>query len=176
MGLRYEFTSIPASSKLQSLNAASSVAGVLTIGPAHTAEEELCPPHRRRLCARMQTPPSGPASASTMTLSTTTSERRLRRPSSQVTETVAANTPAAATTSGFLAVGGLPTNANFATVAAARAATTAYVPNQKVPLFLNSGRWAYSMYSIRTTLRKSVMLGLVASTLTFRIRSTFRPR
>ncbi len=128
LGLRYEFTSVPASSKLQSLNTAASVPGLISFNQPN--------PQKKNFAPRIGVAYAPNASTSIRAafginydviydnIGTTTAP-----PQFQITENIA-GTP---NQTSFLATGGLPANQTFATLAAQRAATTAYVPDQKVP-------------------------------------------
>ncbi len=128
LGLRYEFTSVPASEKEQALNIAASVPGLITFGKPTPQYKNFAP----RIGAAYALDENTAVHAAFGinydvlydNIGTTTAP-----PQFQTTENVNIN----AATPGFLAGGGLPANATFATLAQQRAATSAYVPNQKLP-------------------------------------------
>ena len=128
LGLRYEFTSVPASSKLQSLNSAASVPGLITFGQPTAQHKNFAPRIGVNYAPNENTSIKAAFGINYDVIydniGTTTAP-----PQFQITE----NVNLAAAAPGFLAGGGLPANATFASVAAQKAATTAFVPNQHVP-------------------------------------------
>jgi hypothetical protein len=128
LGLRYEFTSVPASEKLQSLNTLASVPGLITFNQPVPQKTNFAPRIGVAYAPNENTSIRAGFGINYDVLydniGTTTAP-----PQFQVTENVTLGT----FTPGFLAGGGLPQNATFATLAAQRAATSAYVPDQKLP-------------------------------------------
>ncbi len=128
LGLRYEFTSVPASEKEQALNIAASVPGLITFGKPTPQYKNFAPRIGVAYALDENTAVHAAFGINYDVLydniGTTTAP-----PQFQTTEDVNLN----AATSGFLAGGGLPANATFATLAQQRAATSAFVPNQKLP-------------------------------------------
>jgi Carboxypeptidase regulatory-like domain/TonB dependent receptor len=128
LGLRYEFTSVPASEKQQALNSAASVPGLITFGKPAPQYTNFAP--RIGLAYSPDENTSLRAAFGINydvlydNIGTTTAP-----PQFQTTE----NVTLSAATPGFLAGGGLPQNATFTTLAQQRAATAAYVPDQKLP-------------------------------------------
>jgi hypothetical protein len=128
LGLRWEFTSLPASEKQQALNIAASVPGLITFGKPTPQYSNFAP--RIGLAYAPDANTSLRAAFGINydvlydNIGTTTAP-----PQFQTTENV--NTKVS--TPNFLASGGLPEHATFATLAQQRAATTAFVPNQKLP-------------------------------------------
>jgi Carboxypeptidase regulatory-like domain/TonB dependent receptor/TonB-dependent Receptor Plug Domain len=128
LGLRYEFTSVPASEKEQALNIAASVPGLITFGKPTPQYKNFAPRVGVAYAPNENTAVHAAFGINYDVLydniGTTTAP-----PQFQTTENVNIN----AATPGFLAGGGLPANATFATLAQQRAATSAFVPNQKLP-------------------------------------------
>jgi hypothetical protein len=128
LGLRYEFTSVPFSEKEQALNIAASVPGLISFGKPTPQYKNFAP---RIGIAYAPNENTSVRAAFGMNydvlydnIGTTTAP-----PQFQTTE----NVTLSASTPGFLAGGGLPANATFSTLAQQRAATSAFVPNQKLP-------------------------------------------
>jgi hypothetical protein len=128
LGLRYEFTSVPFSEKEQALNIAASVPGLISFGKPTPQYKNFAP---RIGIAYAPNENTSVRAAFGMNydvlydnIGTTTAP-----PQFQTTE----NLTLSASTPGFLAGGGLPANATFSTLAQQRAATSAFVPNQKLP-------------------------------------------
>lgn len=128
IGLRWEFTSLPASEKLQSLNSAASVPGLISFTKPTPQKLNFLP----RL-GFAYAPDQNTSIRAAFGINYDVLYDNLgllsAPPQFQTTENVALTTP----TPGFLANGGLPANATFPTLAAQRAATTGYVPNQILP-------------------------------------------
>ncbi|HSY67605.1 MAG TPA: TonB-dependent receptor [Edaphobacter sp.] len=128
LGLRYEFTSVPASEKEQALNIAASVPGLITFGKPTPQYKNFAPRIGVAYAPDENTAVHAAFGINYDVLydniGTTTAP-----PQFQTTENVDINTAKP----GFLAGGGLPANATFATLAQQRAATSAFVPNQKLP-------------------------------------------
>jgi hypothetical protein len=128
LGLRYEFTSVPFSEKQQSLNIAASVPGLISFGQPKAQHTNFAPRIGVAFAPDENTSIRAAFGINYDVLydniGTTTAP-----PQFQTTEnvTLSANTP------GFLAGGGLPANATFANLAQQRAATSAFVPDQKLP-------------------------------------------
>jgi hypothetical protein len=128
LGLRYEFTSLPASEKLQSLNSAASVSGLISFSQPTPQYKNFAPRIGFAYAPDQNTSIRAGFGMGYDVLydniGLTTAP-----PQFQTTESVNIGV----TTTGFLAGGGLPANTNFANLAAQRAATTGFVPNQKLP-------------------------------------------
>ncbi len=128
LGLRYEFTSVPFSEKEQSLNAAASVPGLISFSKPTPQYKNFAPRVGINYAPNQDTSIRAAFGINYDVLydniGTTTAP-----PQFQTTENV--NT--AVQTPNFLANGGLPANTTFSTLAGQRAATSAYVPNQKLP-------------------------------------------
>lgn len=128
LGLRYEFTSVPFSQKEQALNIAASVPGLITFGKPKPQYTNFAPRIGIAFAPDENTSIRAAFGINYDVLydniGTTTAP-----PQFQTTENVSltANTP------NFLASGGLPANATFANLAQQRAATSAFVPDQKLP-------------------------------------------
>jgi hypothetical protein len=128
LGLRYEFTSVPFSEKEQALNIAASVPGLITFGKPAPQYKNFAP--RIGLAYAPDENTSIRAAFGINydvlydNIGTTSAP-----PQFQTTE----NVTLTAATPNFLANGGLPQNATFTTLAQQRAATAAYVPDQKLP-------------------------------------------
>ncbi len=128
LGLRYEFTSVPASEKQQALNIAASVPGLITFGKPSPQYKNFAPRIGLAYAPNENTSLRAAFGINYDVLydniGTTTAP-----PQFQTTENVVLTTA----TPSFLANGGLPQNATFTTLAQQRAATAAYVPDQKLP-------------------------------------------
>jgi hypothetical protein len=138
VGLRYEFTSVPFSSKEQKLNSAASVPGLISfnepkpqylnfaprLGFAYAPNENTSIRAGFGIGYDVLYDNLGTLSAPPQFQTTTD------------VDTTAPQTP------GFLAGGGLPSTFTFASLAAQRAATSAYIPNQKLPY---SEQWTLSV-------------------------------
>ena len=130
IGLRYEFTSVPKGEKLQALNSAASVPGLITFAEPKPQYKNFAP----RLGFAYA--PNGNTSIRAGfginydvlydNIGTTGAP-----PQFQSTENV--DPAAAGVMPNFLASGGLPANFAFTSLAQQRLATTAYVPDQKLP-------------------------------------------
>jgi hypothetical protein len=129
LGLRYEFTSIPAGEKLQALNAAASVAGLITFGKPAPQYKNFAPRIGFAFAPDANTSIRGGFGMGYDVLydNIGTTEAPPQFQSTENVDTSAAQTP------NFLGSGGLPATFTFSTVAQQRAATTAYVPNQQLP-------------------------------------------
>ena len=128
LGLRWEFTSLPASEKLQSLNSAASVAGLISFNEP-TPQKLNFLPRLGMAYAPDQNTSIRAAFGINYDVLYDNIGLTVAPPQFQTTEnvTLSAGTP------NFLANGGLPANATFPTLALQRAATTGYVPNQVLP-------------------------------------------
>ena len=128
LGLRYEFTSVPASEKQQALNIAASVPGLITFGKPAPQYTNFAPRIGLNYAPDENTSIRAAFGINYDVLydniGTTTAP-----PQFQTTE----NVTLSVATPGFLAGGGLPQNATFSNLAQQRAATAAYVPDQKLP-------------------------------------------
>jgi hypothetical protein len=128
LGLRWEFTSLPASEKLQSLNIAASVPGLISFSQPTPQKTNFMP---RIGVAYAPNEDTSIRAAFGINYDVLYDNIGLTvsPPQFQTTEnvTLSAGTP------NFLANGGLPANATFPTLAAQRAATTGYIPNQILP-------------------------------------------
>jgi TonB dependent receptor len=127
-GLRWEFTSVPFSEKEQALNIAASVPGLITFGKPSPQYKNFAPRIGIAFAPDENTAIHAAFGINYDVLydniGTTTAP-----PQFQTTENVTLTTA----TPNFLANGGLPANATFSNIAQQRAATTAFVPNQKLP-------------------------------------------
>ena len=132
VGLRYEFTSVPAGEKEQSFNSAASVPGLLTFNKPVPQKKNFLPRIGFAYSPDSNTSIRGGFGMGLDVLYDNIGTTEAP-PQFQGTETV--NT--AVSTPNFLATGGLPPSFTFPTLAAQRAATTAYVPNQVLPYALN---------------------------------------
>jgi hypothetical protein len=128
IGLRWEFTSLPASEKLQSLNSAASVPGLLSFNEP-TPQKRNFLPRIGLAFAPDQNTSIRAAFGINYDVLFDNIGLTVSPPQFQTTE----NVTLSAATPNFLANGGLPANATFPTLAAQRAATTGYVPNQVLP-------------------------------------------
>jgi hypothetical protein len=128
LGLRYEFTSVPFSQKQQALNIAASVPGLITFGKPSPQYKNFAPRIGVAYAPDENTSLRAAFGINYDVLydniGTTTAP-----PQFQTTESVTLTTA----TPNFLANGGLPAHATFATLAQQRAATSAFVPNQELP-------------------------------------------
>jgi len=137
LGLRYEHTTIPYSERLQTLNAAASVPGLIAFTKPNSQSKNFAP----RIGLNYS--PDGSTSIRAGfgigydvlydNIGTTSAP-----PQFQTTQNVnlAANSP------NFLGGGGLPANAAISSVASQRALTSGYVPDQKLPY---SEQWVLSV-------------------------------
>ena len=136
-GVRYEFTSVPVGERSQNLNAIASAPGVLTFGTPQPSYKSVAP----RIGIEY-----APDSKTSIRLGYGIAYDVLFDnlgtlsfpPEFSVTQDVGVGTAPAPGSANFLKNGGLPPGSGsgtttFATAAAARAATSAYVPNQIVP-------------------------------------------
>lgn len=128
LGLRYEFTSVPFSEKQQSLNIAASVPGLITFGQPKAQHTNFAPRIGINFAPDENTSVRAAFGINYDVLydniGTTTAP-----PQFQTTE----NVTLSVSTPNFLANGGLPANATFSNLAQQRAATSAFVPDQKLP-------------------------------------------
>lgn len=128
LGLRWEFTSLPASEKLQSLNSAASVSGLIAFNEPKPQKTNFLPRIGLAYAPDQNTSVRAAFGINYDVLFDNIG-LTVSPPQFQTTEnvTLSAGTP------NFLANGGLPANATFPTLAAQRAATTGYVPDQVLP-------------------------------------------
>ncbi len=140
-GLRYEFTSVPAGQRVQSLNAAASAPGYLTFGSPQPQYKNFAP---RLGVAWAPNQNTSVRAGFGMAYDVLFDNLGILSspPQFSSTEDVDPTAP----TPNFLASGGLPPGSGslqtFPTVAAQRAATSAYVPNQRLPY---SETWSLSV-------------------------------
>ena len=128
LGLRWEFTSVPASEKLQSLNSAASVPGVLVFNEPKPQKKNFMPRVGFAYAPDENTSIRAAFGINYDVLYDNIG-LTVTPPQFQTTE----NVTLSASTPSFLANGGLPANATFPTLAAQRAATTGYIPDQILP-------------------------------------------
>ncbi|MBV9404017.1 MAG: TonB-dependent receptor, partial [Acidobacteriaceae bacterium] len=131
LGLRYEYLTIPLGENSQSLNASASVPGVLVFHSPNTQKTDLMP----RVGVAYSPGTSGKTSIRAgfgLSYDVLYDNLGLNSPAPQLATTVDANPLGPA---GFLAGGGIPANTSVAPPegAAARARTSAYIPDQKRP-------------------------------------------
>jgi len=134
-GVRYEFTSVPVGEREQSLNAAASVPGLINFAAPQPQYKNFAP----RIGINWAPDDKTSIRAGFGTAYDVLFDNLgllTFPPQYSSTNTVGTNGPAAGSPN-FLANGGLPagtgTLATFPTVAAQRAATSAYMPNQQLP-------------------------------------------
>lgn len=129
LGLRWEFTSVPASEKLQALNTLASVPGLITFAKPTPQYKNFAPRIGFNFAPDENTTIRGGFGIGYDVLydNIGTTEAPPQFQSTLNVPSLAVNTP------NFLGSGGLPGTFSFTTVAAQRAATTAFVPNQKLP-------------------------------------------
>ncbi len=128
LGLRWEFTSLPASEKLQSLNSAASVPGLISFNKPQPQYTNFLPRVGLAYAPDENTSIRAAFGINYDVLFDNIG-LTVSPPQFQTTEnvTLSAGTP------NFLGSGGLPANATFSTLAAQRAATTGYIPDQVLP-------------------------------------------
>jgi hypothetical protein len=129
-GLRYEFTSVPAGEKLQSLNDAASVAGLISFAKPEPFRKGFAPRVGFAFAPNSTTSIRGGFAIGYDVLFDNIGTT-LAPPQQQVTE----NVSTAVSTSDFLKNGGLPGQApaTYPTLADQRAASTHFIPNQTLP-------------------------------------------
>jgi hypothetical protein len=133
LGGRYEYTGVPLGEQQQSANSAASVAGLITFGVPKAQKKNFVPRIGFAYSPDAKTVVRGGFGMGYDVLYDNLGVLSAA-PQYQVTEDVPSYTNL---TTGFLAGGGLPEHATFATLAQQRAATTAYVPDQKLPYAIN---------------------------------------
>lgn len=129
-GVRYEFTSVPAGEKIQALNSAASVPGLISFNKPQPYRKGFAPRFGFAFSPDSQTSFRGGFAIGYDVLFDNIGTTEAP-PQQQVTE----NVSTATSTSNFLAGGGLPGQAppTYANVTAQRNATSHYVPNQFLP-------------------------------------------
>ena len=152
LGLRYEFTSVPSGERLQSLNSAASVPGLINFSSPQ--------PQYKNFAPRVGFAYSPGASGNTsirggfgMAYDVLYDNLGLLTVPPQFGGTCNITAPNAAcpfSATAFLATGGLPAGTgsglqSFATVADQRLATTGYLPNQKLPY---SENWNFGIQHV----------------------------
>jgi len=132
MGVRYEYTGVPVGEQQQVANAAASVPGLITFGVPAAQKANFVPRFGFAYSLDSKTVVRGGFGMGYDVLYDNLGILS-SAPQYQITEdgVLSAYTP------GFLAGGGLPAHATFSTIAQQRAATTAYVPDQKLPYAIN---------------------------------------
>jgi hypothetical protein len=133
LGVRYEYTGIPLGEQQQSANSAASVAGLITFGVPKAQKTNFVPRFGFAYSPDSKTVIRGGFGMGYDVLYDNLGILSAA-PQYQITEDVPSLTNQ---TTGFLAGGGLPAHATFATVAQQRAKTTSYVPDQKLPYAIN---------------------------------------
>jgi hypothetical protein len=130
LGLRYEFTAVPAGEKIQALDIAASVPGLITFGKPEPYKKAFAPRVGFAYAPNAETSVRAGFAIGYDVLFDNIGTT-LAPPQQQVTE----NVDTSVSTTGFLAGGGLAANApsTYASVAAQRAASTHYIPNQALP-------------------------------------------
>jgi hypothetical protein len=132
-GLRYEFTSVPVGFRQQALNAGSSVAGLINFGAPQPAYTSFAPRVGVNWAPDAKTSVRGGFGMAYDVLFDNLGTLSFPPQLSQ-TQDVGTGSAPAFSSPNFLAGGGLPPTASAnLTVAQAKAATSAYLPNQVVP-------------------------------------------
>jgi len=139
LGIRYEYTGTPAGTGLQALNAGSSVPGLLSFARPKAQKKNFAP----RVGFAYSPGNNGNTSIRggfAMAYDVIYDNLPILSLPPQLSGTCDVGTPSATcnyTDTGFLANGGLPSGGtgvtNFASAAASRAATGAFIPDQKLP-------------------------------------------
>jgi hypothetical protein len=139
-GLRYEFTSVPTGERAQALNAGASLPGLITFAAPQPQYKNFAPRFGVAYAADEKTSIRAGFGIAYDVLFDNLGLLSFPPQYSATTNVVAPGTAGAAYVYGqpaFLAGGGLPAGTGtlntYATVAAQRAATSAYLPNQSVP-------------------------------------------
>jgi hypothetical protein len=139
-GVRYEFTSVPVGERAQALNIGASLPGLITFSAPQPQYTNLAPRVGVAYAVDEKTSIRAGFSEATDVLFDNLGLLSFPPQYSSTTNVVAPGTAGAIATFGepnFLATGGLPAGTGglntYATVAAQRAATSAYLPNQIVP-------------------------------------------
>lgn len=136
-GLRYEFTSVPTGERAQSLNAIASVPGLINFGVPQPAYTSFAPRFGAVWAPDQKTSIRAGFGIAYDVLFDNLGVLAFP-PEYSVTQDVGAGSAPDYSTASFLKNGGLPPGTGsgtttFATAAAARKATSAFVPNQVVP-------------------------------------------
>ena len=135
LGVRYEYTTVPQGERLQRLNAISSVPGFLTFGVPQASGKNFAP----RIGVAYSPGSSGTTSIRAgfgMAYDVLYDNIGILALPPQVSTTVDVTAPLGTGSQGFLTRGGILPNAPGGpslTPAQARAATSAYIPNQELP-------------------------------------------
>lgn len=137
MGLRYEFTSVPTGERAQALNAIASVPGLITFGAPQPARTSFAPRFGVEWAPSQKTSVRAGFGMAYDVLFDNLGVLAFP-PEYSVTQDVGQGSAPDYSSPNFLKNGGLPPGTGsgtttFPTAAAARAATSAYVPNQVVP-------------------------------------------
>jgi hypothetical protein len=156
VGLRYEFTAVPVGERSQNLNAIANAPGVITFGTPQPAMTSFAPRLGFEFAPDTKTSVRAGFGVAYDVLFDNLGTLSFP-PEFSVTQDVGVGTAPANGSPNFLANGGLPPGkgtgtTTFATPALARAATSAYVPNQVVPYTEN--------YSL--TIQREIGQGLTA--------------
>lgn len=139
IGLRYEFTSVPFSSKQQKINSAASVPGLISFGEPKPQYRNFAPRVGFAYAPNELTSLRAGFGIGYDVLYDNLGTLSAP-PQFQTTNDVP--TGPGTQKPGFLAGGGLPSNFTFASLADQRAATSAYIPDQKLPY---SEQWTLSI-------------------------------
>jgi hypothetical protein len=135
-GLRYEFTSVPYGQRAQVLNAAASVPGVISFGVPQPQYKNFLPRFGVNYAANPETSIRAGFGMATDVLYDNLGILAFPPQYSSTNDVGSGNNPSPGDPN-FLTNGGLPkgtgTLASFDTIADQQAATSAYVPNQKLP-------------------------------------------
>ena len=136
-GLRYEFTSVPVGERSQNLNAIADAPGVITFGTPQPTKTSFAPRFGIEFAPDAKTSIRAGFGIAYDVLFDNLGTLSFP-PEFSVTQDVGSGTAPAYGSPNFLANGGLPPGTGsgtttFASAADARAATSAYVPNQVVP-------------------------------------------
>lgn len=156
VGLRYEFTSVPVGERSQNLNAIASAPGVISFNTPQPARTSFAPRVGIEFAPDTKTSVRAGFGVAYDVLFDNLGTLSFP-PEFSVTQDVGVGTAPAPGSPNFLKNGGLPPGTGsgtttFPTAAAARAATSAYVPNQVVPYTEN--------YSL--TIQREIGYGLTA--------------
>jgi hypothetical protein len=136
-GLRYEFTAVPVGERSQNLNAIASAPGVINFGVPQPAKTSFAPRFGIEFAPDEKTSVRAGFGVAYDVLFDNLGTLSFP-PEFSVTQDVGVGSAPAVSSPNFLKNGGLPPGTGsgtttFPTAAAARAATSAYVPNQVVP-------------------------------------------
>ena len=135
LGLRYEFTTVPTGERNQVLNAAASVPGLIVFSTPKPQYTNLMPRFGINYAVDHNTSIRAGFGMGVDVLYDNLGILS-NPPQFSATNDVGSGTSAAAGSANFLTNGGLPAGGNlktYATIAAQRAATAAYIPDQKLP-------------------------------------------